>query len=140
MKRSIIQTFWRQQVLLVISQYYQQPIFELSKGQLISKFQRKYFWIPALKFFVAFWGLPVCFLGFQQPSLFIILLSPQEAQKASRCTQEATKKFQGRIPEIFALVFWMKLIFHNDILKLTDQKTKILCNNVVSRRFGKPSF
>ena len=30
------------------------------------------------------------------------------------------KKFQGRIPEIFLLVFWMKLIFHKDILKLTD--------------------
>ena len=48
---------------------------ETPKGQLISKFpyekpvsskyQRKYFWISALKFFVAFWGLPGSFLGFQ---------------------------------------------------------------------------
>ena len=33
---------------------------------------------------------------------------------------ESYKKFQGRNPEIFSLVFWMKLIFHKDILKLTD--------------------
>ena len=31
--------------------------------------------------------------------------------------QKATKKFRE---EIFLLVFWMKLIFHKDILKLTD--------------------
>ena len=33
---------------------------------------------------------------------------------------EAKKKFQGRYPEIISLVFWMKLIFHKDILKLTN--------------------
>ena len=30
------------------------------------------------------------------------------------------KKIQGRNPEIFSLVFLMKLIFHKDILKFTD--------------------
>ena len=45
-----------------------------AKGQLISKcpyenqfhpkYQRKYFWNSALKFFVASWGLPGSFLGF----------------------------------------------------------------------------
>ena len=39
--------------------------------------------------------------------------SPQEAPRK-------LKKFQGRNPEIFSLVFWMKLIFHQDILKITD--------------------
>ena len=44
-----------------------------SKGQLISKcpfgiivwtkYQRNYFWISALKFFVSSWGLPGSFLG-----------------------------------------------------------------------------
>ena len=90
------------------------------KNQFHPKYQRKYFWISALKFFVAFWGLPGSFLGFQQPSLFMILLSPQEAQRASRKPPGSYKKFQGRNPEIFSLVFWMKLIFHKDILKLTD--------------------
>ena len=45
----------------------------LYKGQLISKcpfgiivwtkYQRNYFWISALKFFVPSWGLPGSFLG-----------------------------------------------------------------------------
>ena len=30
------------------------------------------------------------------------------------------KKLQGRNPEIISLVFWKKLLFHKDILKLTD--------------------
>ena len=30
---------------------------------------------------------------------------------------ESYKKFEGRNPEIFSVVFWMKLIFHEDILK-----------------------
>ena len=90
------------------------------KNQFHPKYQRKYFWSSALKFFVAFWGLPGSFLGFQQPSLFMILLtkspgSPKSFQEAPRKLQ----KFQGRNPEIFSLVSWMKLIFHKDILKLT---------------------
>ena len=31
------------------------------KNQFHPKYQQKYFWISALKFFVAFWGLPVGF-------------------------------------------------------------------------------
>ena len=85
------------------------------KNQFHLKYLWKYFWISALKFFVAFWGLPVAFLIYD-----ITKLSPQEAQKASRKPPGSYKKFQGRIPEIFLLVFWMKLIFHKDILKLTD--------------------
>jgi len=41
--------------------------------------------------------------------------SPKSCQEAS-----SYKKFQGRNPEIFSLVFWMRLIFHRDILELTD--------------------
>ena len=44
----------------------------------------------------------------------------QEAQKATRKPPESYKKFQGRNQEVFPSVFWMKLIFHKDILKLTD--------------------
>ena len=62
------------------------------KNQFHPKYQQKYFWIFALIFFVAFWA----------------------------STASSYKKFQGRIPEIFLLVFWMKLIFHKEILKSTD--------------------
>ena len=54
------------------------------------------------------------------PYLWYYLLSPQEAQKASRKPPGSCKKIQGRNPEIISLVFWMKLLFHKDILKLTD--------------------
>ena len=60
-------------------------------------------------------GLPESFLGF-----LIYDITNQKAQKASRKPSGSYKKFQGRIPQIFSLVFWMKLIFHKDILKLTD--------------------
>ena len=45
------------------------------------------------------------------PCLWYYILSPQEAQKASRKPPGSYKKIQGRNPEIFSLVFWMKLIF-----------------------------
>ena len=65
------------------------------KNQFHPKQQQKYFWNSALRFFVASWGLP-----------------------GDLVSNIINKK--GRNPEIFSLVFWMKLIFHNDILKLTD--------------------
>ena len=52
--------------------------------------------------------------------LWYYLLSPHEAQKASRKPPESYKKFQGRNNEIFSLVFWKKLSFHKDILRLSD--------------------
>jgi len=61
-------------------------------------------------FFLAFWGLPVAF--------FIYDIT--KSQKASRKPPGSYKKFQGRNLVIFSLVFWMKLIFHKDILKSTD--------------------
>ena len=48
------------------------------------------------------------------------VLSPKEAKKASRKPPGSYKKFQGRNTEIILLVFWKKLIFHKDIMKLTD--------------------
>ena len=91
------------------------------KNQFHPKYHRKHFWISALKFFVVFWRLPGSFLGFQQSSLFMILLTKStESTKSFKEAPGSYKKFQGRIPEIFSLVFWMKLIFHKDILKLTD--------------------
>jgi hypothetical protein len=58
-------------------------------------------------------------------SLFIILLtkspgSSKSFQEASRKPPGSCKKIQGRNPEIISLVFWMKLSFHKDIIKLTD--------------------
>ena len=42
-------------------------------------------------------------------------------KKASGKPPGSYKKIQGRNPEIILLVFWEKLIFHKDIMKLTDQ-------------------
>ena len=66
-------------------------------------------------------GLPGSFFAFcSLPYLWHHLLSPQEAQKASRKPPGSYKKFQGRNPEIFLLLFWEKLIFHKVIIKLSD--------------------
>ena len=54
------------------------------------------------------------------PYLRYYLLSPQEAQKASRKPPGSCKKIQGRIQEIISLVFWKKFLHQKDILKLTD--------------------
>ena len=101
--------------LLLIKELWQ------SKGQLVSKcsFEKsvsskiptKIFLDLCPEFFVAFWGL------FGLPVAFLIY---DITQKASRKPLGSYKKFQGRIPEIFLLVFWMKMIFHQDILKSTD--------------------
>ena len=40
--------------------------------------------------------------------------------KAFRRPKEATKKFEGRNPEIISLVFWKKFSDQKDTLKLTD--------------------
>ena len=61
-------------------------------------------------------GIPVGFLVYD----IMYLLSPQEAQKASRKPPGSYKKIQGRYPEIISLVFWKKLSFHKNIIKLTD--------------------
>ena len=67
-------------------------------------------------FFLPSWGLSVGFLSYD----ITYLLSPQEAQKASRNPQEATKKIKAEILEIISLVFWKKLSLHKDIIKITD--------------------
>ena len=76
------------------------------KGHLISKFpyenqfhpkyQRKYFWNSALKFFVASWGLP--------GDLVFNIIN----KGAYRKPPGRFKKFQGRNPEIISLVFLCK--------------------------------
>ena len=53
-------------------------------------------------------------------SNIIIKEAYKKPQKLPGSPQEGTKKFQGRNPEIILLVFWKKLLFHKDILKLTD--------------------
>ena len=81
------------------------------RNQFHPKYQRKYFWISALNFFVAFWKL------FGLPRDLVSKIINKEAY---RKPPGSYKKFQGRNPEIFLLVFWMKPIFHKDILKLKD--------------------
>jgi len=91
------------------------------KGQLISKcpFGVKtsskvpmgLFLDFCLEIFVASLGIPGSVMGL--PVGFLIydimyLLSPQEAQKASRKPPRKLQKFQGRNPEIISLVFWKK--------------------------------
>ena len=44
----------------------------------------------------------------------------RKPQKAARKPPGRYKKIQGRNPEIISLVFWKKLSFHKDIIKLTD--------------------
>ena len=48
------------------------------------------------------------------------LISNIMNKEAYRKPQGSYKKVQGRNPEIISLVFWEKLIFHKDIIKLTD--------------------
>ena len=91
------------------------------KGQLISKrpYEKSVSSKIPTKLFLDF--CPEIFCSFVGASLFMILLTKsQEAQKAFRKPPGSYKRFQGRNPEIFLLVFWMKLVFHKDILKLTD--------------------
>ena len=60
------------------------------------------------------------FLLFPKTSLnrkFTVLIKSPESPKSF---QEATKKFRVEILEIISLVFWKKLSFHKDIIKLTD--------------------
>ena len=78
------------------------------------------------------------------PYLWYYLLSPKEAQKASRKPPESYKKFQGRNTEIFSLLFWDKQIFHKDIMKLTDLYTykhsycNVYLERVSSHCVGRP--
>ena len=50
----------------------------------------------------------------------ILLTKSQGSQKSFQESPGSCKKFQGRNPEIILLVFWMKLLLHKDILKLTE--------------------
>ena len=95
---------------------------ELSKGQLISKcpyemivsskIPTKLFLDFCPEIFCTFLGASWKLVGAscRLPYLWYYIISPQEA----------TEKIQGRNPEIISLVFWKKLSFHKDILKLTD--------------------
>ena len=81
------------------------------KNQFHRKYQQKYFWNSALKFFVASWGLP--------GDLVSNIINKESYWKPKKLP-ESYKKFQGWNPEIFSLVFWIKQIFHKAISKWTD--------------------
>ena len=74
------------------------------------------------EFFCNFLGAPWKLFGL--PGDLVCNIINKEAykkpQNASRKPPGRYKKFQGRNPEIILLVFWKKLSFHKDILKLTD--------------------
>ena len=63
------------------------------KNQFHPKYQRKYFWISALKFFVAFWGLPGSFLGLPGDLVSNIINKEvyRKPKKLPGSPQEATK-------------------------------------------------
>ena len=65
------------------------------KNQFHPKYQRKYFWISALKVFVASWGLPGSFFGL--PGDLVSNIINKEAyrkpKKLPGSPQEATKFF-----------------------------------------------
>ena len=64
------------------------------KNQFHPKYQRKYFWISALKFFVASWGLPGDLV-----SNMIDKEAYRTPKKIPGSPKEATyKNFQGRNP------------------------------------------
>ena len=65
------------------------------KNQFHPKYQQKYFWISALKFFVASWGLPGRFLGLI--SNIINKEAYRKLNKASRKKLPATKNFRAEI-------------------------------------------
>ena len=125
--------------------------FFLNKGQLISKCPLGFMvWtkLPT-KLFLNFCPEIFCtFLGAswklfgascRLPYLRYHLLSPQEAQKASRKPPGSCKKIQGRIQEIISLIFWKKFLHQKDILKLTDlkclQRTKKFQNFIYLEQF-----
>ena len=88
------------------------------KNQFHPKYQQKYFWNSALKLFVASWklfGLP-----WDLVSNIINKEGYWKPKKLPGSPQEAAKNFRAEILKYFLLVFWMKQIFHKDILNLTD--------------------
>ena len=108
------------------------PISAIIKGQLISKcpFGVKTSSKKPTELFLYFCPeFCYTFLGaswklFELPGDLVSNIINKEAyrkpQKASRKPPGRYKKFQGRNPEIISLVFWKKLSFHKDIIKLTD--------------------
>ena len=110
---------------------------QCSKGQLISKcpFGRKTSSKIPTKLLPNFCHEIFCsFLGAswklfwascRLPYSIYYLLSSKEAQKASR-KPAGSYKSEIRNPEIIMLLFWEKLIFHKDIIKLSDLQQIIL--------------
>ena len=114
----------RQVLCLVWAQQYQRKsqyvILGLLKGQLISKCPFGIIvWtkIPTKLFLdfcpEIFWTLlgaswKLFGASCRLPCLWYYILSPQEAQKASRKPPGSNKKIQGRNPEIISLVFLSK--------------------------------
>ena len=78
------------------------------KNQFHPKYQRKYFWISALKFFVASWGLPGD------------LVSNIINKEAYRKPQGSYKIFQYRNPYNTFVAILENQCPHKFILSLTD--------------------
>jgi hypothetical protein len=74
------------------------------------KYQQNYFWISALNFFVASWGLHGSFFGLPGDLVCNIINKGayRKPQKASRKPPGRYKKFQGRNADIISLVFLSK--------------------------------
>ena len=74
----------------------------------IYQYQQNYFWISALKCFVASLGLPGSFFGLLVTSLIMVLLTRSlgSPRKLPGRPQEATKNFRAEILTLFSLLFW----------------------------------
>ena len=99
-----------------------------AKGQLISKcpYEMTVFSkIPTKKILYFCPEIFCSFLGaswklFGLPGDLVSNIINKKAYRRRYKIQGRYKKFKGRNPEIISLVFWKKLSFHKDIIKLTD--------------------
>ena len=93
--------------------------FDKIKGQLISKcpYEKSVSSKIPTKIFLDF--CPEMFCSFLEDLVSNIINKEayRKPKKLPGSPQEATKNFRA---EIISLLFWEKLIFHKDIIKLTD--------------------
>ena len=118
------------------------PELASAKGQLISKcpYEKSVSSKIPTKIFLEFCPEIFCsFLGaswklFGLPGDLVSNIINKEGywkpKKLPGSPQKATKNFRAEIRKYFRWYFWMKLIFHKDILKLTDLLVERVENSI----------
>ena len=98
-------------------------------NQFHPKYQKKYFWISALKLFVASWRLPGSFLGI--PGDLVSNIIDKEAyrkpRKAFKNPREALKTFNGEILKIFQMVFMIKTMTPKRYFEINQPLQGVIC-------------